>query len=189
MSYAAAGVAAPLSNPPPSRRWRGPVVAVLAIVAFVFAGNYLMVGRPVATALSADSRNAGFTLRARYAYFLDPRTLVLNLSAADAAAPIDLYRGVFQSAQALSKSGREFDKVILARNGTPRFQLEGSTFLELGREFGAGQNPVYLIRTFPEKLHKPDGTPAFGTWTGGLLGVLGRQMEDVNEAARQWATP
>jgi hypothetical protein len=68
------------------------------------------------------------------------------------------------------------------------FFIEGDAFGELGQEFDMGQNPVYLVRTLPEKLYRPDGRQAFGTWSGGLLGVVARQMEDVNAAARAWAT-
>jgi hypothetical protein len=83
--------------------------------------------------------------------------------------------------------GWTFEKVVLARAGTPVFLVKGAEFSTIGAEFGAGQNPVYLIRTLPEKLFRPSGEAAFGRWQGGLLGVLGKQMEDANEAARQWA--
>jgi hypothetical protein len=98
-----------------------------------------------------------------------------------------LFRGVFQSAQALYDAKRSFDRVILARDGTPVFVMKGEEFLQIGMEYGAGQNPVYLIRTLPEKLYRPSGKPAFGRWEGGLLGVLGKQMEDATNAAKQWA--
>lgn len=55
----------------------------------------------------------------------------------------------------------------------------------MGVEYGT-QNPVYTMRTFPENLYRPDGTAAFGTWTGGLFGVLGKQMEDFIEFHKQW---
>jgi hypothetical protein len=64
--------------------------------------------------------------------------------------------------------------------------MSGSVFASLGSEFSAGQNPVFLIRTLPEKLRTPDGHPAFETWTGGLLGVLGAQLEDHAEFHRRW---
>lgn len=47
-------------------------------------------------------------------------------------------------------------------------------------------NPVYTIRTLPEKLRRPDGSRAFSVWTGGMIGVLGAQMDDVNNFAGQW---
>lgn len=45
---------------------------------------------------------------------------------------------------------------------------------------------IYLIRTFPENVKNLDGSPAFSTWEGGLLGVTNRQMEDFNAFMRQW---
>jgi len=42
------------------------------------------------------------------------------------------------------------------------------------------------MRTFPENLLKPDGSRAYQTWTGGLLGVVGKQVEDFNDFHRQW---
>jgi hypothetical protein len=55
----------------------------------------------------------------------------------------------------------------------------------LGREHG-WQNPVYTLRTLPEKLHRPDGSPAYRAWTGGLLGVMARQMQDLTGFCRAW---
>jgi hypothetical protein len=163
------------------------IVVLLAIVVIVGL-NYVLVAGVVQTPLSADTRNAGYSLWAHYQWFVNPSTLVLDLRRAEAAAPIDLFRGLFQSAAALSSAGRRFDRVILSRSGRPVFVIEGDAFAALGREFEAGQNPVFLIRTLPERLFKPSGEAAFPQWTGGLLGVVGKQMEDVNTAARQWAS-
>ena len=55
----------------------------------------------------------------------------------------------------------------------------------LGQEYEK-QNPVYTMRTFPENVYGVDGTQAFGSWTGGLLGVLGKQMGDFSELHKQW---
>jgi hypothetical protein len=38
----------------------------------------------------------------------------------------------------------------------------------------------------PEHVYALDGTPAFGTWTGGWLGVMGKQLDDSNEFHKQW---
>jgi hypothetical protein len=42
------------------------------------------------------------------------------------------------------------------------------------------------MRTFSENLVTPDGQRAFPVWTGGLLGVLQKQMEDFNEFHQRW---
>lgn len=80
---------------------------------------------------------------------------------------------------------RTFSEVHLAYRGRTRFILAGSDFKEMGEEYGP-QNPVYTIRTMPEKLLRPDGTRAFDTWTGGLLGVLEKQLDDVRKFHREW---
>ncbi len=149
--------------------------------------NHILVGNPVAKRLQSDPRNNTFSLAAHYDYYLNTSTLVLDLSHTENSSPADLFRGIFQSAEALSDSGQSFEWVVLARTGETVFLLTGADFFELGREFALGQNPVYLIRTFPEKLYNVNGERAFSRWEGGILGVLGKQMSDANDAARIWA--
>ena len=92
---------------------------------------------------------------------------------------------MFQSAEALRE--REFGKVTLARDGKTVFMMSGEDFQTLGRSYAEGENPLYLMRTLPEALCLADGTPAFGRWTGGILGVFTRQMADGTNFAHQWA--
>lgn len=167
-------------------RWPIAVAAFALLLGSMWLGNRVLVGGPVANELDSDTRNQGYSMGAHYRYYIDPTTLVLNLSDVQKAAPVDLFRGLFQSAKALHSSGRRFDRVVLARSGTPVFVMTGDSFLALGEEFRAGQNPIFLIRTLPEKLYQPDGKPAFGRWEGGWLGVMGKQMEDATQAAQQW---
>ena len=42
------------------------------------------------------------------------------------------------------------------------------------------------MRTFPENVYALDGAKAFPSWTGGLIGVTGKQMEDFAEFHKQW---
>ena len=74
---------------------------------------------------------------------------------------------------------------IQAYKGRTKFILDGDDFREIGRE-NSWQNPVYTIRTLPEKLRTPDGRRAYSSVSGGLLGVLSVQMNNVNEIARDW---
>jgi hypothetical protein len=168
---------------------RAVVLGVVVIVAAIIGGfslNYALVGRPVATALAADERNSSFTIRAHYRYYLDPHSVVLDLTEATVIAPTDLFRAIFQSAQAL-KDHAGIERVFLIRNRKVIFVMKGEDFREIGTEYGGGQNPVYLIRTLPEKLYLPTGESAFSHWSGGLFAVLAKQMEDANAAARLWA--
>lgn len=166
--------------------WIWVVGAVLALLLVCWGTNYLLVGRPVSAKLAADSRNSGYSLGAHFSYYVDFSTLVLDLRKAGEVAPVDLYRGLFQSAEALNDAGRKFNRVVLARKGKPVFIMPGTDFDTLGAEFAAGQNPIYLMRTLPEKLHLPNGEAAFGHREGGLLGVLGGQLEDMSTLAQQW---
>lgn len=183
--------ASELANPPPAhpvrrKQWPYLLIPLLVIPACVWSLNFILVQSVVGRALDADPRNSGYSLSARYRFYCDPSTLVLDLGAVSAAAPLDLFRGLFQSASALTSAGRTFERVILERRGTTVFLMTGEDFRDIGTEFAGGQNPVYLIRTLPEKLFKPTGEAAFGRWEGGLLGVLGKQMEDATEAGRRW---
>jgi len=79
----------------------------------------------------------------------------------------------------------EFDSVILSFRGKYKFRIEGGYFNKLGSELDS-QNPLYTIRTFPENLYTLDGKRAYGSWTGGLFGVLSKQMGEFNDFHDQW---
>lgn len=161
-------------------KWK--LVSVLGLAA-VAAFN-ASIGVPVASELGKDSRNSGLTIVAYRSFGLHPTDVTLNILTAENVAPADVFRATFQAAQALKD--RRFGQINLVRGLSHIYSMRGEDFQEIGREFEAGQNPVYLIRTLPEKLFLPDGSSAFGTWTGGLLGVVTQQMDDVNSAARTW---
>lgn len=173
------------SHSPARRRIATALLVTIVACVSVWAINYVALGRPTHDALRADSRNDGIDLRAHYAYYLDPRTAVLDLERADDAAPADLFRSLFQVAAAMKDGSSR--QIILARNGHPIFVMKGEDFRGMGQEFSNGENPLYLIRTLPEKLYKTSGDRAFGSWEGGWLGVLTHQINDANEAGRQWA--
>lgn len=161
-------------------------VATTAFVAACIFGatNYLQLQRPLSSLLSKDSRNNGIEVSAHYEYYVFPSTLIFNLkSVSPERSPADITR-VFLKFSEIQKS-KDFSIVKLSHTGNEKFRITGEYFKKLGLEFGE-QNPVYTIRTMPENLYKPDGTAAFGTWTGGVLGVLNNQMEDFNEFHRQW---
>jgi len=169
------------------KAWRYAIIPAILLFGAVWVVNYLMIGQPISEKLSSDPRNSGYSISAHFQYYVDPSILVLDLRSVSAAAPLDLLRGVFESAETMSLSGHQFSRVVLERSGSPIFFLSGADFVTLGREYAGGQNPVYLIRTLPEKLYTMSGRSAFGRWEGGLIGVLGKQMEDVAQAAREWA--
>lgn len=159
--------------------------AVLAtFVAAVFIVNHFTLQRPMSEILEADPRNDGIVVSAHYGMYINPSELVFDLKEVSVSnSPADISRVLFQYAEALKD--KKYDRVILSYRGTAKFHLEGRFFQTLGNEYGT-QNPVYTMRTFPENVYTLDGSAAFGTWTGGLLGVVGKQMEDFNEFHKRW---
>lgn len=162
-------------------------LAVLVAAAFalgMLGWNYLTVWRPVSTHFAEDVRNAKVHAWTYHQYGVDPSVLVFDLRGfEDDTAPLDITRALLQSADALKD--QTFERIVLAFQGTPKLQLNGDYFHTFGTEYGK-QNPVYTIRTMPENVYRLDGSRAYATWTGGMLGVLGKQMEDVTQFAKDW---
>jgi hypothetical protein len=152
----------------------GVIVAVLAI----YNG---IVAVPVVLARQDES---GVTMVAYRRWLIDPTTAVVDLWRVDGSATMaEVDRNLFEAAQALK--GQSFKNVQLAYRGQGRFLLDGAEFETIGNELSF-QNPVYTIRTLPEHISKLDGTPAFGTYEGGFLGVLGAQMRDHSQLHWSW---
>jgi len=150
----------------------------------VFSFNYFTVAKPLSEVLESEARNSGINMLAHYGHYIQPTVLAIDIrhvSGEKSAA--DVFRVFLQYASKLKE--KSFDTVLLQSNGKTKFVLEGDYFKELGDEYGA-QNPVYTMRTFTEHVYTPEGKKAFGTWTGGLLGVLNKQMEDFGEFHKKW---
>lgn len=156
-------------------------IGAVAVVAAVAATNFFRVNSQVRAAVAGRDfmSAAGY-----YRYGVDPNNIVFDLRDLTAGASgAGVLGGFFQFAEEMQD--RDFDYVYLAYHGHQRFRLAGDDFKEIGESFSY-QNPVYLVRTLPEKLETPDGRRAFSSWSGGLLGVLGAQMDDVNALTRKW---
>lgn len=156
------------------------ILVALASAALLVGGvNYARLYRPAAST-AADPVSAA----AYYRFGIAPNQIVYDLwTVGYDASEAEVMGGLLRFADALKD--RRFEKVILAYRGEPRFILDGDDFHRIGQEFDY-QNPVYTLRTFPEKLKTMEGRPAFGSWTGGMLGVLNAQLEDLNELGRRW---
>lgn len=160
------------------------LAALLLAGGAVAAWNYTTLQQQAQDVCTADSRNAGIKVLAHYGGFVNPNVLVFDLRGLSGDnSPMDVTRTLLQYAE--RQKDRRFDRVILSYKGTAKFELEGDYFRTLGKNY-EHKNPVYTLRTLPENVYRLDGSPAFGTWTGGLLGVVGKQMEDLNELHRQW---
>ena len=154
------------------------------IAAAVIFVNYISLHRHVASVISSNSSNDGIKVIARYQWLVNPSTIIYDLrSVTSEKSPADVSRVLFSFAEKIK--AKEYKKVVISYQGREKFYLDGAYFKRLGEEFPT-QNPIYLIRTFPENLYMPDGSKAFGSWTGGLLGVFSKQMEDFNNFNEQW---
>lgn len=160
------------------------IVTACLLVAAIAGANFFLLQRHVQSVLADDPRNAGISVWAHYEFFVVPSTLVIDLRQVSATnSPADVTRVLLQFSKTQEQTRFEFVK--LAHQGSQKFLLKGDYFQTLGQEFGT-QNPVYTMRTLPENVYQIDGTPAFGTWTGGMLGVLGKQMGDFSDFHKQW---
>ena len=161
------------------------VASVAGVIALSIAsGNYVLVQRDMHAAIASDPRNSGLVLYGYHEKLVVPGAIVIDMrNVSETNSPADVFRLLLQFAA--KQKDRDYEKVVLAFRGNHRFILKGAYFKTLGQEYGT-QNAVYTMRTLPENVFNIDGTLAFGTWTGGLLGVLGRQMEDFTEFHKRW---
>jgi hypothetical protein len=177
----------PVANPihPAGVRRKRRALYALGILASAIAlGNYLFLQRHLSDVIAADPRNHGVAAKAHYEFYVMPSSLVFDLQGvSEQTSMLDVSRVLLQFAE--SRKDAEYERVILSFRGEPKFLLKGDYFRTLGVEYGP-QNPVYTLRTMPEHIYRTDGAQAFATWTGGLIGVLAKQMEDFSEFHKQW---
>jgi hypothetical protein len=132
--------------------------------------------------INDDSRNNGIKVAVRYQF--STSTLVYDLKEVDGKnSSSDVFRVFLQFAEKVADT--KFENVNIAYKGKTKFVLSGDHFNTIGKEYSF-QNPVYTMRTFPEKLKLVNGTKAYSTWTGGTLGVSSRQIEDFNDFIKKW---
>ena len=79
----------------------------------------------------------------------------------------------------------DYKEVHLCFRSDSQFVLDGSYFKLLGEEYKT-QNPMYTVRTFPEKITSPDGTKPYKKHEGGLLYLMRVQMEDYHDMHKKW---
>ena len=157
---------------------------ILLILGGSWAMNDLTFNRPLQKVLTEDPRNLVCKADAHLGGWVNPETLVFDVTGVSAGATrLDVFRAFLQYAEAMKD--RHFTRVVLAARGTSKFTLEGDYFRELGREYST-QNPMYTIRTFPPHLAAMDGTKPFSEYDGGLFAVLQKEMEQFTDFSDQW---
>lgn len=130
--------------------------------------------------LEKDARNEAvdFTLRTKG----NDLQYCVNSISGEASA-MDVFRVFLHTADQFK--GRQFENVHLCFRKEARFVLDGNDFAVIGAEYET-QNPLYTIRTFPEKLHLPDGTTPYEEHRGGVLYLMRVQMADFQDMNEKW---
>jgi hypothetical protein len=160
------------------------VIGLVLIVAAIWSANVFLVSRPVHAALAADTALAGVRLDGHFQWYVDFRTLALDLRAADPAAPELAFRGMLVVADAMQRGGRSFGRVVLTRVGAPVFVLSGDDFLLLGGRFSSSHQPLDVLRAIPPMLRGTGGSDALGLFGAAVPAPLGER--DLDQVARRW---
>ena len=77
------------------------------------------------------------------------------------------------------------NRVILARNGREVFSIDASDLRPLADSYDGGGR-VWAFNHLPERVRTRNGERAYSEWTGGWLGVLQKQSEDLNDFIKTW---
>ncbi|HET9837441.1 MAG TPA: hypothetical protein VFR84_04340 [Candidatus Angelobacter sp.] len=178
-------------QPPPAPKRRKAVLIPVVVVAVIAAAllaiwlyNQSVLQSPLSKVLASDSRNKTVIARAHFDHWIDTGTVVFDLSDVSGESSAgDIFRVFLQFAQ--SQKDHTYKQVVLAAYGEKKFTIPGDYFHELGTEYGS-QNPMYTIRTFPHHVADMNGEHPFPEYSGGLLGVLNKEMEEFNDMNRQW---
>jgi hypothetical protein len=134
--------------------------------------------------IDSDYRNTGIEISVYYRDAFSKSVAVFDIQKISGSkSRLDMFRVLLKFAEKMKDS--ECDTVELACRGKSKFKLDGSYLRKLGRELDF-QNPTYTIRTFPQNVKTILDIDAYPKWSGGVLGVLNKQMEDFNDFHDKW---
>jgi len=134
--------------------------------------------------LKNDSSNENIKISVYYDNYINLSKLVISIKdISEKNIRADVFRVFLQFAEKMKE--KKFKCVYFSFKGDKRFMIDGDYFQGIGKDHSF-QNPVYTVRTFPENLKNPNGIKVYSSWTGGVLGVLNKQMEDFNDFHNKW---
>lgn len=159
-------------------------IFVLLMLIAIFIINYVSLQRHMQKVISDDPRNSGIKVWVHYKWFINPTELKYDLrSISNDKSALDVNRVMFQFSEKIKD--KNFSKVYLSYKGEDKFYFTGNYFQKLGQEYEF-QNPIYTLRTMPENVYSLNGDRKYGVWEGGFLGVINKQMEDLNTFSKEW---
>lgn len=177
---------AQLSKGPKFLAWVLLALILLAgcAVGGVWIFNQTTLQKPLERVLASDPRNHVVRAKVHFDGWIDTHSLVFDLTeVADEASQMDVFRVLLQYAK--EQKDHQYQRVILAAYGQKKFVVPGDYFQQLGREYDT-QNPVYTIRTFSHHVSTMDGAMPFPEPDGGILWVVNKEMEQVNDFNKRW---
>lgn len=168
-----------------SRRWLlGAIFIGVAAMALLWLYNEVLLQKPLQRVLATDARNRGLRISAHFDGWIDTDSVVFDVTGLSGETrEVDVFRAFLQYAN--EQKDHRFKTIILAAFGKKKFVVPGEYFQQLGREFGV-QNPMYTIRTFPHHVLSLNGTKPFPEYDGGILFVLGKEMEQFSDLNKEW---
>jgi hypothetical protein len=168
---------------PKALPWRsggGAAAAVLVLLIYVFAR-----GADLRDKLSRCESNGVVEARVSYAGLFGTDTVVFDLrdGGSSGARRIDPVHLLMQFSSKLNLYS--VDRVVLARNGDRRFYITSNNLRPLADSYKGGGRS-WAFNNLPANVRRMDGTRAYNEWTGGWLGVLQKQSEDLNRFITAW---
>ena len=164
--------------------WRsgGTIVAITAIGLTIY---WVSRGSDLRSQLDRCDSKDVVNVRVSYADIFGTETVVFDLRDSSSAGVrrIDPVHLLMQFAGKLDLYS--VHRIVLARNGHRRFYISGTDLRPLADSY-AGGGVLWAFNNLPANVRRMDGTRAFDEWTGGWLGVLKEQTEDVNEFIGEW---
>jgi DNA-directed RNA polymerase subunit RPC12/RpoP len=119
-----------------------------------------------------------------YRGYLSTRDIVFDFQTGAAKGRrIDPVHLLMQFASRLNLAGT--DNVYLARDGDERFRVASRSLDPLASSYENGGR-IWAFNNLPAAVRRIDGSQAYGEWTGGWLGVMKGQVEDLGSFLEQW---
>ncbi len=162
----------------------GIAVLIAGALGAIWIYNQVTLQKPMQRVLLSDSRNTGIQVSVHFNHWIDNGVMVYDLrSVSVQSSQMDVFRVLLQYAEA--QKNHRYQRVVLAAFGQPRLVIPGEYFQSLGQEYET-QNPMYTIRTFAHHVQSLDGAYPWPEPDGGLLWVLGQEMDQFGQFNKTW---
>jgi hypothetical protein len=131
------------------------MVAILVVVYGVYGLNNLQLQSKMDFVILMDSRNKGVEVAVYYDSPFNYRAIVYDMKGVSGDKSFaDIFRVFLQFAERMRDSDLLREDCLLR---PVKYILTGEDFKLVGLQYPLGENSIYIIRTFPEKLLLPNG--------------------------------